>query len=293
MADESEPLSTIFRGFPLYSGTWSAVSFDEATRQTTLTAASPLPFEAQALVGVFVQPDTSQPWWFQIADNSASVIVLFGDARVDPDGYPFVEAGDAFSLYDLHLAENSPCIDAGSGESTLGVTDPVAYTDIEGVYRSDDPTVSNTGWGPLWVDQGAYEFGDGGDAVCGLPVVHPETGILYYVCEQALDAEAAHAYCQEVVGNHLLYIETEEENGFITAQIDAPVWIGLKEVNDEGEWYWRDEDGRPPFQHWEEGYPTTDFEISCAFMGDSADCQWRDAPCSEIRAFVCESDEPD
>jgi len=55
---------------------------------------------------------------------------------------------------DFHLLATSPCIDAAS--SSLA---PWPLLDFEGHVRSDDPSIPNTGVGPVvYADRGAFEF---------------------------------------------------------------------------------------------------------------------------------------
>ena len=55
--------------------------------------------------------------------------------------------------------------------------------DRQGVDNLD---TANTGLGPPWIDRGAYEYGNGKDAVCGGPIFLEETSHFYFVCEEAM-----------------------------------------------------------------------------------------------------------
>jgi hypothetical protein len=278
-ADGVDELAAIFNGFPLLTGTWSSVSFDDTAYQTTLVTPEGS-FEENELVGLFVQPDTTQPWWFEIASNTTDTIVVLADLRTNRDGDDFVQEGDAYQLYDLHLKDDSPCIDAGSHSQA-------PFQDKEGVYRTDNPNVPNSGAGPYWADQGAYESGDGKDAVCGAPIVHSH---YYYVCEGERTAQDAAAYCARLGfdNHHVVTLESSAENEFVTSLTDRVLWIGAAEGGDEGEWSWQSDGSWGNFLNWEDEYPQTDFQVSCAIMGDNPDRQWRDVPCTEEHFFICE-----
>ncbi|MBN2195238.1 MAG: hypothetical protein JW751_20645, partial [Polyangiaceae bacterium] len=127
----------VFAGYPLASGVWSSVAYDETLLQTVLRVATDS-WEPGALAKLFVRPDMTSTLWSTIADNDADAIYLWGDLTADFDGAPYIEAGDEFELYDLRLASSSPYIDNATGQYTT-------HADIDGVFRHDQPGVSNRG----------------------------------------------------------------------------------------------------------------------------------------------------
>ncbi len=133
---DADPL---FLGGP--SDHWIAGgAYDPGTFQTLLTGGNWIPGE---LVGKFVQPDVSYWQQFYIVDNDATSITVWGDAS------GVAQAGDSFQIYDYHLQEGSPAIDASR--------DAGFYRDLHGAPRPlDYPDVDNNG--PLGeFDMGAYE----------------------------------------------------------------------------------------------------------------------------------------
>jgi hypothetical protein len=119
------------------------VYWDEGLFQTELTDET-ASWEPGSLVGMFAMT-------MVIADNTETTIWVWGNATS-------TEAGDPYSIRDLHLLPGSPAIDAGYG------LDATAF-DIEGSPRWDDPSAANAydcaaDAGPdcsEFVDMGAYE----------------------------------------------------------------------------------------------------------------------------------------
>ncbi len=104
--------------------------------------------------------------------NSSTVTVSYSDIHTGPAGSGNISADPIFVDADgpddiagntddiLHLAEGSPCIDAGNNSHPF-----VPITDIlDGPRLIDDPTTVDTGivTAPI-VDMGVYEFAVGGD----------------------------------------------------------------------------------------------------------------------------------
>ncbi|MCZ6697483.1 MAG: hypothetical protein O7D94_00965, partial [Planctomycetota bacterium] len=147
------------------TGTWTAAgAFDADTGRTAFIDAS-ASFPPGALVGRFLNPDTTQPLQSLIVANSANSIVVRGNfAALGP-------AGVAYKINDYRLMQGlSPCIDAADNMVVPadtadldgdGVTTEPTPLDLDGRSRFvDDPGVADTGGGaaPL-VDMGAYESG--------------------------------------------------------------------------------------------------------------------------------------
>ncbi len=128
------------------SGTWTAApAYDTTTYQTTLTRASAT-WTPGALAGLYVEPDTSQPYWFHIADNTATEIRVWGDIT---SGFG-VASGDSFVIHDLRLSAFSPCIDTADDSATN--REP---TDVLGNHWAD---IAGKGTTSVTTDRGAYEY---------------------------------------------------------------------------------------------------------------------------------------
>ena len=132
----------LFTGHPLSTGTWSLESYDESLFQTELSDNS-ANWSAGALEGMFVEPSmNTDSRWFLIAHNTSSTMHVWGNIS------DLVDAGSTYRIYDLHLSEDSPCIDRGDDSEA-------PTTDIEGNSRVDVPGRGTSGTS---ADMGAYEY---------------------------------------------------------------------------------------------------------------------------------------
>jgi hypothetical protein len=272
----------IFSGYPLPSSVsvWSSVVWDEVSFTTTLTVDG-TPWEPGALAGRFVRPDDAINAWYTIASNTQDQIQVFGNAATDVEGNILAEAGDVFSLFDLHLGIDSPCIDAGDGSTA-------ERQDFDGIFRSDIPERPNLGLGPPWADIGAFEYGDGSDPICGAPRYTDDITGHFYVCSEASTWADAIAYCPTLGwGAHIVRITSEEENDFIAGIIDQPSWIGANDIESDTVWRWESNGSSlASFDNWMESHPYINDDYDCAVMESAG--EWRDIACSELNAFVCE-----
>ncbi len=126
---------------PVSTGQWSAEpTYDEAAYQTTLVHAS-ASWQPDALAGLTINPDTSQPRQFVIASNSATTITVWGDAS------QLVAIGDTYEIHDYRLSADSPCIDVGSNDDWMW----------DGVDMDGHPRIfpGKSSWR---ADMGAYEY---------------------------------------------------------------------------------------------------------------------------------------
>ena len=141
----------LFAPPPPDSAPWDTVVYDERSLQTTLTD-SAASWSPGALVGLFVQPDDTDPRWFPIVANTATSLTLWGDVTDFVQDAASSGSPDTYLLHDLHLDNLSMCIDHGNGSVAPSV-------DIEDASRLDDGNpANNLGSGPPWVDIGAYEY---------------------------------------------------------------------------------------------------------------------------------------
>jgi len=132
----------LFEGNPLMTGVWSSVTYNENSFQTRMKddASS---WDTDELKNMFVQVDEdNEPRWFYIVENTEDTLRVWGDIT------DYTESGDTYSIFDLHLSENSPCIDTASD-------DDAPDTDIEGNSRVDVPGKGDNGTA---ADMGAYEY---------------------------------------------------------------------------------------------------------------------------------------
>jgi hypothetical protein len=140
-----------FAAYRAPSGSWSeAPAYSASSLRTTFTNAL-APWVPGELVGMFVQPDTSQPRRLPIVSNTATTLTVWGDAASS------AASGTMYSLVDLRLASGSGCIDTGDTTAL-----PVDSCDVNGDGNTaevipwdlnDQPRVVNG-----TVDMGACEY---------------------------------------------------------------------------------------------------------------------------------------
>jgi hypothetical protein len=110
---------------------------------------------------------------------------------------------------------------------------------------------------------------------------------------QALAAER----CADA-GGALVSIEEESLNDWLAERMDgsagADFWTGGSDQEDEGVWRWSDDRAYPgqngfgapgPFTAWDEGQPNGGRNENCMRAIDGL---WRDRPCEDEGAYVCE-----
>jgi len=131
-----------FEGNPMETGEWTDVYYDKQKLQTILEDSS-ASWVQGILKNKFIQPSTDTDHnWYVIADNTENEIMIWGDVADD------ISEGNTYNLFDLHLSEDSPCIDTASD-------DDAPDTDIEGNSRVDVPGKGDNG---TVSDMGAYEY---------------------------------------------------------------------------------------------------------------------------------------
>ncbi len=111
------------------TGTWTDdASFDSESFSTTITDAA-ASFVDDALVGAIINVDDQQTLRFGIIANTQTTITVIGDAS------ELAETGDVYQIFDVHIANDSPCVDAGDP-----VGDLASYVgaDVDGEERIQD-----------------------------------------------------------------------------------------------------------------------------------------------------------
>lgn len=109
----------------------------------------------------------------------------------------------------------------------------------------------------------------------------------------AVSWQAAEQSCQKQ-GAHLVVISSERERSYLQSQFSqstGQLWIGLNDVNEEGNYVWTD--GSPLIYHfWAQGEPQdADHSENCIEMdpnvGENPGA-WRDTYCNSHRGYICE-----
>ncbi|XP_034003324.1 CD209 antigen-like protein A [Trematomus bernacchii] len=91
-------------------------------------------------------------------------------------------------------------------------------------------------------------------------------------------------------GAHLVIVDSEEEQEFITRMIKENTWIGLSDREEEGTWKWVD--GSPlnlNLTFWSPGQPDNFDEEDCAEIWSIDHSQsWNDKACKNDQHWICE-----
>ena len=109
------------------------------------------------------------------------------------------------------------------------------------------------------------------------------------------DWNTAKENCREV-GGELVKIESEEENQFIkTEYLSARgrYWIGLSDLDYNGQWEWTDGTGLTGYAKWSSGQPKNNNDQQCITILKGQyfrwfDGEWNDYFCSEELGYICE-----
>ncbi|XP_027033719.2 C-type lectin domain family 4 member D-like isoform X2 [Tachysurus fulvidraco] len=123
----------------------------------------------------------------------------------------------------------------------------------------------------------------------------------YYFSSFKLNWEQSRDYCVEK-GGHLVIITSQTEQNFVVSQIGETHWIGLHDLETEGQWmwvnnkplketgvtFWYSAPGRPDEpDNWKEEDPSGE---NCAALGhvNGDTDKWFDAHCGAIKKCICE-----
>ncbi|XP_053494774.1 C-type lectin domain family 6 member A-like [Ictalurus furcatus] len=121
----------------------------------------------------------------------------------------------------------------------------------------------------------------------------------YYFSTEKLNWTQSRDYCAEN-GSHLVIITSQTEQDFVSSQIRETHWIGLNDLETEGDWTWvnnqpLNETGvmfwysKSPKQpdNWEMEDPSGE---NCAALGDANGNlhTWFDASCNKKKRCICE-----
>jgi len=142
------------------SGTWTADgAYDPDAGQTTLTNVGGA-WKPGALVGMFINPDTSQTLQSLIVANDATTVTVWANFA------DLGAMGTDYQIHNYHLMDDSPVIDAADNTAVPSELDG----DLDGNPRFvNDLATQDTGvseGGCPVVDMGAHEFQDGTIECC-------------------------------------------------------------------------------------------------------------------------------
>ncbi|XP_035285554.1 CD209 antigen-like protein E isoform X1 [Anguilla anguilla] len=141
----------------------------------------------------------------------------------------------------------------------------------------------------------AYRAMDGSACLTGWRI---HQGKFYFFSTDKMNWSQSQEYCTSK-GAHLVIINNQQEQNFVSSRINETHWIGLSDQNTEGQWVW--EDGTPldrsGTQYWWETEPDNWMDSGdpsgedCAALGNSKKHTdyWFDSSCQNMKKFVCET----
>ncbi|XP_058261118.1 hepatic lectin-like [Hemibagrus wyckioides] len=123
----------------------------------------------------------------------------------------------------------------------------------------------------------------------------------YYFSTDKLNWTQSRDYCVEK-GGHLVIITSQTEQEFVVLQIRETHWIGLNDLETEGQWMWvnnqslnetgvtfwyRSPQGISEPDNWKAEDPTGE---NCTALGHEVGItdKWFDASCRKLKQFICE-----
>ena len=114
-----------------------------------------------------------------------------------------------------------------------------------------------------------------------------EAGGCYLLGAQAGSWSSSSAACV-AWGGALVRIDGPEEEALLTRNATGDAWIGLNDIDSEGDMRWGVADELGAYTHWAPEQPD-DFDGSEDCVELLADGRgYNDRPCTDLRAYVCE-----
>ncbi|VDI15447.1 Hypothetical predicted protein [Mytilus galloprovincialis] len=97
--------------------------------------------------------------------------------------------------------------------------------------------------------------------------------------------------CKEY-GGHLSKVENELEDLWLISQITDSVWIGLNDIENDGQWRWISDSSGPNYTNWLPAEPNGGPDENCAHYCKNICGQtfygWNDTRCKMLLGYVCE-----
>jgi hypothetical protein len=123
-------------------------------------------------------------------------------------------------------------------------------------------------------------------------------GRSYMACAQGANFNDAEVLCQ-AQDMHLIRLDDEAENNVtveLAQSLGSYIWLGASDLAEVGSYAWLDGsvffrdgaavDGR--YQNFGPGQPVEGAGRNCVQLHNSADGPWSNAPCSDVKPYVCE-----
>ncbi|KAI5087393.1 immune-related, lectin-like receptor 2 [Silurus meridionalis] len=123
----------------------------------------------------------------------------------------------------------------------------------------------------------------------------------YYFSTSKLNWTQSRDECVEK-GGHLVIITSRAEQDFVASQIQITHWIGLNDLDTEGQWMWVNNQllkqmsvmfwyTAPEGPHEPDNWKMRDpFGENCGALGDENGNihKWFDASCKRLKRYICE-----
>ncbi|XDV33823.1 hypothetical protein PO909_004091 [Leuciscus waleckii] len=139
-----------------------------------------------------------------------------------------------------------------------------------------------------------------GCALCAVNWIY-SGGKCYYFSMVEMNWTQSRDHCVSR-GGHLVIINSQAEQDFLTSKVKVTHWIGLNDLDTEGHWVWvnnqplndsaefwmKREDGVSEPDNWTKDHPAGE---DCASLGHKMGETdfWTDAFCFQEKRFVCEA----
>ena len=126
-----------------------------------------------------------------------------------------------------------------------------------------------------------------------------QNGYRYELYEENVDWQTAKQICEKKQGA-LVSIENTDENDIVMTLAkkgsNAQYWIGLTDIDDEGQWKWYNEK-RSEYRNWQLGEPNNDLSAEDYATIVKSDGKWNDIPSFtyyyKLVGFICEYENTD
>ncbi|XP_063406021.1 perlucin-like protein [Mytilus trossulus] len=117
------------------------------------------------------------------------------------------------------------------------------------------------------------------------------SGHCYWFVYRNVTWNIAKKNCQQK-GGYLATVDSVAENSWLISKLQAEVWIGLNDIETEGQWRWTSDNTAISTSYWQYPEPNGERTENCVNFCKKT-CQqkvygWNDLPCDYPTGYVCE-----
>ncbi|XP_063406023.1 CD209 antigen-like protein E [Mytilus trossulus] len=117
------------------------------------------------------------------------------------------------------------------------------------------------------------------------------SGHCYWFVYRNVTWNIAKKNCQQK-GGYLAKVDSGAENSWLISKLQAEVWIGLNDIETEGQWRWTSDNTGISSSYWQYPEPNGERTENCVNFCKKT-CQqkaygWNDLPCDYPTGYVCE-----